>query len=98
MLRQTISILNKHSLIMMLLFCILALSFSFSKYRNAFSASLSGYFRNGSAYDQGSTGYFWSSSWDNYSGMYRLGVGSFSMSSYASARYDGNSIRCIAGS
>ena len=63
------------------------------------SLPLSGYVYSGSASNQGSNGYFWSSSRGNGYSMYRLYVNASSVypqdNNY---RYDGFSVRCVLGS
>ena len=65
-------------------------------FRTALSTSLSGIFNYGSVDDQGSDGYFWSSTYDSNSVMYRLSVNSNSV--YPSNGYNrdrGFSVRCL---
>ena len=60
------------------------------------STPLSGYFDSGSAYSQGSNGYFWSSTRYNVNLMYDLYVGSGSVyPTISSYRYYGISMRCL---
>ena len=61
----------------------------------ALSTPLSGLFYNGSAYYQGSGGYFWSSTWYNSYSMYGLSVNSSNVypQNYGN-RNGGNSVRC----
>ena len=68
-------------------------------FRNALSTPLSGGFNNGSAINQGSYGYFWSSTWSNTYGMYYLYVNSSGVgpSSYTDRGF-GTSLRCVLGS
>ena len=61
------------------------------------STPLSGYFYNGSADDQGSGGYFWSSTWLSIGGMYYLGVNDEGVSDvHYLNRLLGSPVRCIA--
>ncbi|MDO4526666.1 MAG: hypothetical protein Q4B87_01085 [Candidatus Saccharibacteria bacterium] len=70
-----------------------------SNFRAALSTPLSGLFYNGSAYSQGSSGYFWSSTRYSTTNMYSLYVGSSSVYPQGSyGRYYGFSVRCILGS
>ena len=68
-------------------------------FRNALSTPLSGYFDNGSAYNQGSDGGFWSSTWyaTNYMSRLRVYSGNVDPSSNGSRDY-GRSLRCVLGS
>ena len=66
--------------------------------RNALSTPLSGYFSNGSAYGQGTGGYFWSSTWSSTGTMYHLGVYSSVYPSDYEFRSYGRSVRCVLGS
>ena len=68
--------------------------------RVALSTPLSGYFYDGSAFSQGSYGYFWSSTYDGGSGMYYLYVNSSSVgpSNGNGYRYYGYSVRCLLSS
>lgn len=71
-----------------------------TSFRNALSTPLSGRFNNGSAYDQGARGNFWSSTYydDAYS-MYNLSVRSSSVDpSGAGNRFAGYSVRCLLSS
>ena len=64
--------------------------------QTALSTPLSGLFGNGSASNQGTYGYFWSSTRLNGSNMYILYVGSYAVSPQDySGRVDGNSVRCL---
>ncbi len=67
-----------------------------SSFRSALSTPLSGRFVDGSAFYQGSSGYFWSSTRSSSTGMYLLYVSSSSVyPSYGSYRYYGYSMRCV---
>ena len=72
---------------------------TYDKLRAALHLPLSGSFYSGSAYDQGSSGYFWSSTRSNSSGMYGLflDTSGVSSASYGTRRY-GFSMRCVLGS
>ena len=68
-----------------------------TSFRNALSTPLSGLFGNGSASSQGSYGYFWSSTYEEY-GMYSLFVSSsFVIPAFSYGRNLGLSVRCIIG-
>jgi uncharacterized protein (TIGR02145 family) len=68
-------------------------------FRNALSTPLSGYFFNGSASSQGSTGFFWSSTWYSTSDMrYPIVNSSYVNPSGSSYRFNGYSVRCVQGS
>ena len=70
-----------------------------TSFRNALSTPLSGYFRSDSAHDQGTDGYFWSSTYSNDRSMYRLRVNSSNVHpSNNDDRYRGLSVRCLLGS
>ena len=68
-----------------------------TNFKNALRTPLSGYFYNGYARDQGSEGYFWSSTYySSYSNMQYLDV----TSSYVGpqngySRVNGISVRCV---
>ncbi len=68
-----------------------------TNFRNALSTPLSGYYYSSSADDQGSNGYFWSSTYGDSYSMYRLGVDSSNVypQDY-STRDSGFSVRCVA--
>lgn len=68
-----------------------------NRFRTALLAPLSGYYNNGSAYYQGSYGFFWSSTRFNGDYMYSLVVYSSGAGPSGSLnRYTGYSVRCIA--
>ena len=68
----------------------------YTDFQTALSTPLSGNFNSGWAYDQGSYGYFWSSTWYNTGYMYRLRVNSSNVTpSNNGYRGHGISIRCI---
>ncbi len=70
-----------------------------SKYANirkALRLPLLGYFDNGSVYDQGRYGYFWSSTYNTGGIMYRLSVTDRIDPQSIYYRYYGYSVRCIA--
>ena len=70
-----------------------------TSFRNALSTPLSGYFRSDSAHDQGTDGYFWSSTYSGTGDMYRLRVNSSNVHpSNNDDRYRGLSVRCLLGS
>ena len=71
-------------------------SSNYNNFVDALSTPLSGCFNNGKARSQGSYGYFWSSTRDNTTTMYRLFVDSSSVSPqrYGNRNY-GYSVRCI---
>ena len=74
-----------------------AYSYKDTKFRNALSATLSGYFDDSSAVgDQGSIGYFWSSTYGNGAVMHDLYVNSSGVgpTSFEYRRY-GYSVRCL---
>ena len=67
-----------------------------TNFRNALSTPLSGYFYNGSVRDQGSYGYFWSSTRSSGSNMYYLDVYSSGVRpQVSSSRSYGRSVRCL---
>ena len=69
-----------------------------TNFETALSAPLSGYFDDGSAVNQRSYGYFWSSTYNYRYGMYYLIVGSRNVypTDY-SGRSNGYSLRCLLG-
>ncbi|MBR3156856.1 hypothetical protein IKF20_00265 [Candidatus Saccharibacteria bacterium] len=68
---------------------------NYTAYRTALSLPLSGYFNSG----QGVRGDWWTSTYKNYSEMYRLAVGNSALTTTQSAyRQTGYSIRCILNS
>ena len=69
-----------------------------TNFKTALSTPLSGYFYVGSAYLQGSRGYFWSSTYNSSSFMYYLYVTSSNVypTDNVSRRY-GHSLRCLLG-
>ena len=72
---------------------------AYANYRSALHLPLSGYFRNGSPYNQGSNGYWWSSTRNrNYYMYYLLANTSAIYPAYVDYRYYGYSLRCMAGS
>ncbi|MBQ8156748.1 hypothetical protein IJ101_03120, partial [Candidatus Saccharibacteria bacterium] len=73
-----------------------AYSSNATNFRNALSTPLSGNFSNGSASNQGSYGYFWSSTRYNDNNMYDLNVDSSSVyPQYNFIRNRGYSVRCL---
>ena len=67
-----------------------------TNFRNALSTPLSGNINNGSTYNQGTNGFFLSSTYYGSSNMYYLLVNSNTVSpTYTSGRGSGNSVRCI---
>ena len=73
-----------------------AYSSNATNFRNALSTPLSGIFDNGSAHNQGSYGYFWSSTYYNGYFMYGLQFGSSFVSPTNEGRhYYGYSVRCL---
>ena len=68
----------------------------YTAFRAALRAPLSGYFSNGSVYDQGGNGVFWSSTRHDGTNMYDLGVdtGYVTPSGYSGRNY-GFSVRCV---
>ena len=71
-----------------------------ANFRNALSLPLSGAFDDGSVYDQGSTGSFWSSTRydsNNYDMYLLIASTSLVHPSHISGRYHGYSVRCLAG-
>ena len=72
------------------------LSNATNNFRNALSTPLSGYFDSSSASSQDSSGSFWSSTYYNGYGMYRLIVGSSSVGPTSNGNRDyGYSVRCL---
>ena len=70
-----------------------------TNFRNALSTPLSGRFIDGSAYNQGYYGYFWSSTYNNSSSMYYLFVNSSYVSPSSGYNHNGGgSLRCVRGS
>ena len=60
------------------------------------SLPLSGYFEDGSAFDQGSSGYWWSSTWNNGYHMYFFyAAAADTDASYRNNRVLGYSMRCL---
>ncbi|MBR3253894.1 hypothetical protein IKF86_01455 [Candidatus Saccharibacteria bacterium] len=73
-----------------------AYSSNATNFRSALSTPLSGGFSNGSAYDQGSYGYFWSSTRYDDNSMYDLFVdSSFVLPQSDDYRVSGSSVRCL---
>jgi len=72
---------------------------AYANYRSALHLPLSGYFYNGSPFNQGSIGYWWSSTRNDTYNMYSLSVNTSAISpaSYDNRR-SGRSLRCMAGS
>ena len=69
----------------------------YSNIRKALSLPISGGFYDGSAGDQGSYGYFWSSTYDSSDYMYNLFVNASEVLPQGyDDRFYGNSVRCIA--
>ena len=67
-----------------------------TNFKTALSTPLSGYFNNGSANYQGSSGDFWSSTWNNTYSMRLLRVNASNVNPSSSYdRYRGYSLRCI---
>lgn len=65
-------------------------------FQTALSTVLSGHFWSGKASAQGTHGYFWSSTWNSASNMYRLDALSNSVGiTYNSSRDRGSSVRCV---
>ena len=72
---------------------------TYANYRAALHLPLSGYFRNGSPTNQGSGGYFWSSTRSSNSSMYNLNLNTSNISpAYFDNRGSGDSVRCVLGS
>jgi len=72
---------------------------AYANYRAALHLPLSGYFRNGSPYDQRSYGYWWSSTRRSDDYMYRLRASTSTIyPALNDDRSDGYSLRCVAGS
>ena len=72
---------------------------NYTNFKNAFHASLSGYFINGSAGGQGSRGLFWSSTYNSGYNMYFLFLNTSTVNpENNSSRYSGHSVRCVYGS
>ena len=68
-------------------------------FKTALSTPLSGYFYNGSASNQGSYGYFWSSTWGSANYMFSIYANSTGASpSTSQNRYNGFTVRCLLGS
>ncbi|MBO4276492.1 hypothetical protein J5868_02225 [Candidatus Saccharibacteria bacterium] len=68
-------------------------------FQTALSTPLSGSFISGKAYNQGISGGFWSSTWNNTNSMRNLSVGSsYAYPSYGGSSNYGFSVRCILGS
>lgn len=71
-------------------------SSNYNNFVDALSTPLSGVFRYGKAYYQGSYGYFWSSTRSNSPNMYYLYMGSSSVNPQNGGnRYNGYSVRCL---
>ena len=76
-----------------------AYSSNSTNFQTALSTPLSGVFYSGKAYYQGSSGGFWSSTWNYSTVMYNLGVSSTSVGPRDGRdRYYGYSVRCVFGS
>ena len=62
------------------------------------STSLAGFYRSGTAYNQGSGAYYWTSTYVSITDIYYAysGIITFSSNTPSAHRYDGMSIRCIA--
>ena len=71
----------------------------YGPFRTALRLPLSGYFNNGTAYNQGSNGYWWSSTRDSNNLMYylRARTSTINPADY-NLRYYGYSVRCVLGS
>ncbi|MBQ3445789.1 hypothetical protein IJG29_03670, partial [Candidatus Saccharibacteria bacterium] len=73
-----------------------AYSSNSTNFQTALRTPLSGYFVNGSAYDQGSYGLFWSSTRRDGNDVYRLSVdASSAYPQYSNWRLYGTSVRCL---
>ncbi len=71
-------------------------SSNYTNFQTALRTPLSGNFGNGSAYNQGSDGYFWSSTRYDGNSMYRLNIGASSVVlQYGNLRINGYSVRCV---
>ena len=69
----------------------------YTRFRKAFRLPLSGYFRYGSPYVQGSDAYVWSSTFYDNDGMYSFTAATTTISPHGSyPRYTGQPVRCIA--
>ena len=69
---------------------------AYANYRSALHLPLSGNVFVGEIRDQGSRGFFWSSTWGNYGSMYDLFVNTTNINpSNYNARSAGHSVRCI---
>ena len=64
-------------------------------YSSAFSPVYSGYYYNGSLYDTGSNGYWWSATASNSTNQYGLNYYSGSLYTNSNGKYRGFSVRCI---
>ena len=74
-------------------------SAAYANYRSALRLSLSGYFLNGSASNQGSYGRWWSSTCYGNKYMYYLNVDTSNIHQVVvDNRYVGYSVRCVLGS
>ena len=71
---------------------------TYANYRAALHLPLSGYFSNGSPYNQGSDGNFWSSTRRSYNNMYTLYLRTSSINQANSDNRFGVSVRCVYGS
>ncbi len=72
---------------------------AYANYRSALHLPLSGNFLSGSAVNQGSSGYWWSSTRGNNDVMPNLGGNTSTINpANASSRLVGSSLRCVAGS
>ncbi|MBR2709603.1 hypothetical protein IKE72_00820 [Candidatus Saccharibacteria bacterium] len=70
---------------------------NYNNFRTSFRLPLSGYYYSAQVYDQGSVGYWWSSTFYNGISMYRLYAGTSGiLPQDAGGRYYGFSVRCVA--
>ena len=75
----------------------LAYSSNYTNFRKALSTPLSGYYSSGSARNQGTRGYFWSSTWYVTNNVRNLYMSASNIDpSGTSSRNSGFSVRCIA--
>ena len=69
-----------------------------TSYTSAFSPVYSGYYNNGSLYDTGSYGYWWSATAYSSTNQYYLNYNGGSLNTNVSYKYYGFSVRCIRSS